>query len=246
LAKEDVVDCSTCGVIFSEDAPCCPHCGTVMVRVRDESRVGLSDPAWLEKRQEERVIGRTASARPPLAPGGSEIGEDGSIHVVVSGPVRTGERGIREVAEILIGRLNHDGAHWREPRCPDRSAREERGIDCEAEDEDGNKLQMQITRADSDKVFYRHQAKAGQADKVYANLVVLVNTWRESIARKAAGLAGRKNITLALDAAEASPLPDAILLFQQCHGTWATEQGFKDIWIVGSSPEWTYRLDVAA
>jgi hypothetical protein len=105
---------------------------------------------------------------------------------------------------------------------------------------------MQITRADSDKAFYGHQAKAEQAKKIYANLDVLVDTWRERIECKTAALAGRENITLALDAAEASPLPDAIMLFHQCHGTWAARQRFKEVWIVGSSPEWTYRLDVAA
>jgi hypothetical protein len=139
--------------------------------------------------------------------------------------------------------LNHEGAHWRQPQCPDRSARNEKGIDCETEDDQGKNLKVQITRAYSDKTFYRQQARAGQAEGVYANLDVLVDTWRERIARKAAALAERQDITLALDAAEASPLPDVIGLFQARHGIWAAEQGFKDIWIVGSSSEWTYRLD---
>jgi hypothetical protein len=213
--------CSSCGVTFSDEAPACPSCGAVTKQSGDQGSVGIGDHVWLEARRAERVVGRTASARAPLASGSAEIREDGSIHIAVSGPVRTGERGTREVAEILIGRLNHDGAHWREPQCPNRSAREEQGIDCEAEDDEGNKLQMQITRADSDKAFYGHQARAGQAGKVYASLGVLVDTWRERIEFKTAGLAGRGNITLALDAAEASPLPDAIMLFHQCHGTWA-------------------------
>lgn len=216
-----------------------------MVRAHDELAVGLSDAAWLEKRREERVIGRTASARPPLASGSSEIGEDGSVHVVVSGPVRTGEHGRADVARILIARLNHDGAQWGEPECPDRSGREEEGVDCEADDNQGNKLHIQVTRADSDRAFYQLQGKAGQADKLYANLDILTDTWRERVEDKAK-LADRGNIVLALDASEASPLPDAIAAFRSQHGTWARQRGFKEIWIVGGSWEWTYRLDVTA
>jgi hypothetical protein len=236
------MDCSTCGAMVSDDAQCCPHCGTVMVTARDELAVGLSDPAWLEKRRDERVVGRTTLARPPLASGGSEIGEDGSIRVMVSGPVRHGERGRVDVVRILIARLNHDGAQWIDPECPDRPAQEEGGVDCEAKDDQGNKLQIQITRSDSDRAFYRRQAREGQADKLYANLDILTDTWRERIEDKAT-LAGRSNVILVLDAAESSPLPDAITLFRQRHGPWASQQGFKAIWIVGASGEWTYRLD---
>jgi hypothetical protein len=242
--KEDEVDCSRCGATFSDDVAECPECGTVMKFGRDELPVGVSDAVWLEQRREEKVVGRATSARPPLASGRAELREDGTIHVVVTGHVRRKERGTRDVARILVERLNHYGGTWGEVRCPETSAREERGIDCRAEDAEGNRLEIQVTRADSDQAFYRMQATEGQAEKLYANLTNLVRTWHDRIADKAA-LAGRDTIVLALDAAEASStLPDAIDLFRRVHGDWAIKRGFKAIWIVGASWDWTYRLDI--
>lgn len=214
-----------------------------MIAARDDIRVGVNDSVWLEKRRDGKVIGRTSSARPPLVSGSAEIGKDGSVRIVVSGPVRRGERGNVDVGRILIDRLNRDGARWGEPRCVDRTAREEGGVDCEAEDDQGNHLQIQVTRADTDKAFFGRQAKEGQADKLYANLDILTDTWREPIKDKAK-LASRGNIVLALDAAEvSSTLPDVVGLFRRRHGIWAMQQGFKEIWIVGASWDWTYRLD---
>jgi hypothetical protein len=114
-------------------------------------------------------------------------------------------------------------------------SRKESGVDCEARDQSGNRLKIQVTRADSDKAFYRRQATEGRADKLYANVDILIGTWREPI-RDEATLAGRGDIVLALDAAEASStLPDVIAVFREQYGPWAVEQSFQEIWIVGGA-----------
>lgn len=241
-SKDRQMNCSKCGSSLRDHEERCPKCGTVMKTSRDVAGISVVDVAFLEVMQDERIVGRRVSERTPFGAGAVELREDASIHVVITGKARQGEEGTLEVCRILIARLKRDGGGWGDPKYPVTRSRHERGADCEAQDNAGNLLQIQITRAERDREFWARLSKKKHTEKFYANLDALTGTWRAAIEAKA-GLSGRDKILLALDETEASAaLPIAVDYFRE-RGAWARERGFREIWVVGASPEWTNRLD---
>jgi hypothetical protein len=62
------------------------------------------------------------------------------------------EEGTNKVCSLLLAKLNQNGESWKNLRCPEDRASD---VDCTAENEEGAVLQMQVTRAERRKPFWR-------------------------------------------------------------------------------------------
>jgi len=145
-----------------------------------------------------------------------------------------------------VERLNQDGAHWAE--LEDLSlggAREERGVDCQARD-DQKVLQVQVTKV-AGGAFWLTLSQAHEAmDAKTVN--ECVDELTRAIEKKAKKLAGphRASIVLALDARDTADytLARVVEAVQQRYGASVHHWGFQAIWVVGPTATLTKRLDV--
>ncbi|WP_055531809.1 hypothetical protein [Streptomyces graminilatus] len=142
-------------------------------------------------------------------------------------------------AQLLVQRLNQDGAQWDPPQLTNASARDERGIDCEASGPNGQRLKIQVTRPE--RAAWRELAR-GSAFRTSTSEEALVEALRFAIEAKQTR--SDREIHLALDAvhAPAHALRSVAETFRRQHGGWAVSVGFQEIWLVGPSVDLVQRL----
>ncbi|MDH6435945.1 hypothetical protein M2158_004485 [Streptomyces sp. SAI-144] len=173
-------------------------------------------------------------------------GHDTSVQADPAGSaeVRVGRRPSKpeselRTAQLLVQRLNQDGAQWDPPHLTNPSARDERGIDCEASGPNEQRLKIQVTTPE--RAAWRELAH-GSDFRASTSEAALVEALRVAIEAKKTR--SDPEIHLALDAvhAPAHALRSVAQAFRRQHGVWAASVGFLEIWLVGPSPDLVQRL----
>lgn len=228
-----------------------PHGRLVIVKeslnvskaVTDQVQIGDNVIAVLRREKEITSVRIADSSRQSIS---ANILEDGSVDYLIRGRSRQNEEGVLEVCEILIERLNQDGAKWKNPKDIGRvEAREEQGIDCQADDGEKS-LSIQVIRAEIDSSVWKSLSETGEtsarlpaeaaADSLFA-----------AIEKKALRTPKhqRSQITLALDATETvgHTFGPVLKSFASRYRIRAKEFKFNEIWLVGPNVSLTSRLD---
>ena len=155
-----------------------------------------------------------------------------------------GEHLTLDTAEVLVRRLNTDGATWGQPvLLEDRVGR---GVDCKAPDTQDPRcplLLIQVTRPKMPAEFWKDislESKAkvtsGAAEDVASSLWVAIVDKRHS---------AQGDVVLALNAIRTPwlALPPVVEAFRQRYGEAASREGWAAIWVVGAHETFTKRLD---
>jgi hypothetical protein len=140
------------------------------------------------------------------------------------------DRSELRVARLLVDRLNELGGAWHDPQLELAGAREERGVDCVAQNDAGDDLLIQVTTTERELWHVRNRNPQAVRQE---NLNRVVAAVRAAIEHKATY--ADRDIMLALDATDSprAALPAVAAEFRQLHGTWASGIGFASIWLVG-------------
>jgi|HubBroStandDraft_5_1064220.scaffolds.fasta_scaffold325192_1 hypothetical protein len=165
---------------------------------------------------------------------------EGQIALSLRANKRPNETSDLEVCRILVTRLNRDGGRWEGLVHLKSSNRDEAGVDCRADDGDSI-LNIQVTRASGDPAIWSNvnvlvPIERVRSDSAYAEEL------RDAIVRKETK--PKQGIILALDSIETPHIASSVIgLFETNYGEWVRSLGFRAIWVVGPSPELTFRLD---
>ncbi|MEX1103521.1 MAG: hypothetical protein WED87_04680, partial [Dehalococcoidia bacterium] len=146
---------------------------------------------------------------------------DGGISYRIRGEGQRGESPALFACQILIQRLNQDGARWNPPEeAGQQVGLHEQGVDCIAQSNEGAQLLMQHTRADGATSLWRELATVGESQGDYASPEEAGEALKRAIENKSR-LAGRRNIVLVLDGTTAAgPIPSRVASrFSEAHGT---------------------------
>lgn len=142
---------------------------------------------------------------------------------------------------ILIERLNREGGGWSDPRQP----LHEHGVDCESTGPQGI-LEIQVTQAANESRFWADLSRSGRGSSAGSTADIAQQLWN-AIDKKAKKIphAQRGNLTLALDASlsAAQALPPVLSEFRAAYSREAAALGFREVWIVGPTPDLCARLD---
>jgi hypothetical protein len=176
---------------------------------------------------------------------GEVIGEHARFQL--EGPGSQGESDTLFVCETLVNALNSAGVEWPAPRLiADIGSRNERGEDCES-CTDGQRLAIQVVKADSDGAIWRDLNVTGAASGTKSTQRV-VQGMLETINVKAgrASAADRGRLLLALDATRVpmAAMAPAVEAFRKQHGRSVRSLGFASVWVVGPTLATTRQLDV--
>lgn len=169
-----------------------------------------------------------------------ELDEQGNLRHSIQGTSPRGEDGSVEVCNLLIERLNSDGACWGAASQPKGR---ERGIDCEAM-YGARTLQIQVTRLPARRMW----AALANRRAVSCQTTVdgAADELRKAIKHKeSTPLADRPSITLAINALDTAghALPAVAEHFRHKYGAEMSNLGFESIWIVGPIVSLVMRLD---
>jgi len=169
-----------------------------------------------------------------------DSGAQGQIDLSLTAKRRHNESGDSEVCRILVNRLNQDGDRWGDAVHVKTKSRDEAGVDGRARD--GQRvLNIQVTRACADpnlwkRVDPKNPTQRALSDSAHADEL------RDAIAKKSTR--PKEGIVLALDSIETPHVVLSVVeSFRKRHGEWARSLGYQAIWLVGASPELSYRLD---
>jgi hypothetical protein len=174
----------------------------------------------------------------------ADVTSKGIIDFSIKGKSRQGETGIIKVCEILIERLNQDGANWSRPIDLNIiDGRKEEGVDCESYD--GNSiLNIQVTRVE--RGIWRDLSNKGATSK-NVDAQVLAESIKSAILTKSRAISRdqRKELILALDATETPnyAFELSVKLFRETYQSEIAALGFRGIWLVGPIVTMTHRLD---
>jgi hypothetical protein len=151
----------------------------------------------------------------------------------------TGESRALPVCEILVRRLNEDGANWTSPAPPSGL---EQGFDCIARDGTAE-LKIQHTQADESQDLWSGLRRREPFELSDASISHGLEAIRASIERKRTRASA--DTVLALDASLTPWLSMERFAadFRRELGSWATQIGFAAIWVVGPTPRSCHRLD---
>jgi hypothetical protein len=156
---------------------------------------------------------------------------------------RHNEEGTDKVCSLLLAKLNQNGESWKNLRCPEGGASD---VDWTAENDEGDVLKMQVTRAESSKPFWRGIGKGDVMCNLQSENAAMQNL-KDAIVAKSSGLPAsqKEALLLVLDATETPDLAFAQIVdsFRAYHGKWAKGLGFKSVWIVGPVEDLVHRLD---
>ena len=211
--------------------------------INEEERISEQSVSILKKEGATEAVRISDSEGQAIA---ADAREDGSVDYSASGKSRQGETGNTEICQILVNRLNRDGANWGTPIDVTKIlGRREEGIDCEAKD--GEKvLKIQVTRAERDPKFWKELNTSNGASRIKI-FEELADDLRYRIQAKVGRIPPkqRKELILALDATDTPgyAFQQVIDSFHNRYGDWAVEQGFLGIWVVGPNVTLTSRLD---
>jgi hypothetical protein len=190
--------------------------------------------------RDQAVVGYAESERDGVLVSADQL-DSGDVAGRISGEPRRGESDTLAVAQILVAALNAEGATWGAVMLSDDPA------DCEAActADPLKRLLIQVVRATTDAEHWRRLARDGFATR--ANSAELFATQLcEAIHHKSMryAAASRAALVLALDA---NRLPEFVLSsVREIAGGRTREArvaaGFADVWVVGPTPEVSYRL----
>jgi hypothetical protein len=169
----------------------------------------------------------------------ADLSADGMVTDRIVGKAPTRDHGELRVAQYLVARLNQLGADWQSVELVRANARDERGVDCIARNDSGEKIQIQVTTTEREAWREREDVHERSAD-----IPTVVEAIRVAIQNKATR--ADRQIMLALDATDSPraafrPVVDAFR--KQC-AAWAGGVGFQEIWLVGPVVDLVNRLDV--
>jgi len=155
-----------------------------------------------------------------------------------------GEHLSLETAELLVRRLNADGATWDQPILLEDKVG--RGVDCEAYDTQDRRrqpLRIQVTRPSMPKGFWKGlsldskaEVSPGAAKDAVRSLWAAIEDKRQAVQR---------DVVLALNAVRTPwlALPTIVREFRERYGEAAAREGWAAIWVVGANETFTERLD---
>jgi hypothetical protein len=164
----------------------------------------------------------------------------GIIKWSIRGVPKQGEDDTLLVARTLIRRLNEEGANW---SAPERVTGDS-DVDCVARDGDAT-LEIQVKRIDEED-FWRRLARLGLAPGEDTPHQIACTLCRRIAATARRYPPSRRgSVTLALNARQTPQYATEAVAqtFRERYGEWARGLGFAGIWVVGPSPELSYRLD---
>lgn len=175
----------------------------------------------------------------------SDLQPDGSGTLRLSGPPPGREENVPRVGDVLRRRLNADGATW---VGVETAIERENGVDCVLRDSAGEALAVQVVSVHPDPSLWRALRRILRIAARYAPEEA-ADSARAAIDKKARrhSARDRAGLILALDAIDlpSHAYEPAVWAFRARNGAWATQLGFRAIWLVGPDPELTWQLDGA-
>jgi len=167
----------------------------------------------------------------------SEVLVSGAIRGSIAGKPRRNEEGASDCCQVLAERMRQHGIQVVRVQRPPGP---ESGVDCTLHCPGGTR-QVQVTRA-AGFALWRELAQSGQAN-VDTEPCSLSNALLQTTKDKARGMVVT-GVTLALDATDTPwlsmpPVADAA---RRMAGDFAS-LGFAEVWLVGPTPDFVWRLD---
>jgi hypothetical protein len=163
------------------------------------------------------------------------------LHYEAIGPAPQGEETSLRACQILVQKLNENGADWLPPTRPKGP---ERGIDGEARRSSGEVLRIQVTRP-APSHLCRELSTAGSVANTL-HLREASNSLMSAIVGKAAKTPpkDRGSITLALDVSDTPYFATDGVVADCCqrHGSTIRQLGFSSVWLVGEISSLMYRV----
>jgi len=222
-----------------------PHGRLVAIKISPKEVKAVNEQvAAIIKREGEITAVRIADSTRQSVSANILPGE--IVDFSIQGRSRQNEDGNTDVSNILLARLNLDGANWSDLECPDQvDARNEQGVDCQATDGE-LRLYIQVTRAEPDGRIWQALGKTGLTS-AQIPAEGAADALHKAIEKKAVKIppSQRGQITLALDATEtvSHTFRPVLKSFASRYGSWARELRFNSIWLVGPTVSLTSRLD---
>ena len=221
-------------IVSIPGAPC-PACGSTnrAIQVRINDAEGVSDPTSALVKTGNRDKQFVETPRDGISTR-TQFNEDDQLQTKVNGPSPQGECDTLQVCQVLVLKLNADGASWGQVK----QSEEDGDIDCQATDENdqSHMLRIQVVRAIVDEHVSRQWAQEGEANLITCPRVA-ADFLREAIKKKADRTPPdrRSQLLLALDATRLVALSFSATVdeFKKSHLEWAHQLGFCEIWIVG-------------
>ena len=115
----------------------------------------------------------------------------------------------------------------------------EKDVDCFARDAENHELRVQVTMAEYDQEVWRNLRRGLEVNRK-ATPDDFADRLLEVIKKKATR--ARPNIVLAIDASQMAQFALVSNSFSSRHRSYAASVGFKEIWLVGPTPDLTFRL----
>ncbi len=214
----------------------------ITVKITDNAVASdhMSGASW----RDGRLVGFIESlGRPRVAQ--CEVLESALVRYSLSGKPSHGEDGTMHACELLVRRLNADGACWDLPN--ESSLRNLDAVVKSLEPGNQGELKIQVVRGVVESDFWRVYAIAGSIDEVEVSSSVCAAFIRSAIAFKERKIPGdaRAEIVLVLNCIE-TPflcLGSVTSRFRSDSGRWVDSLGFQEIWLVGPRIDLVCRLD---
>jgi hypothetical protein len=233
--------------MFAEQRKPCPRCGNNGgrdLRVEVVDGVGIREDVVADSsgpggRGAIRVERTGEDARSAAA----DLDETGRVGDRIVGRASAKADAELRAASRFVERLNRDGAQWGALIVVNARAPDETGVDCVAENDDGEQLMMQVTSSEGE--AWRRLAHEPEVVRQLEHIEPVLEALRATISSKSV-LDGRGGITLLIDATDSprASLRSVASEFQRRHGRWARECKWQAIWLVGPVVELVHRLDV--
>ncbi len=265
---EVFLDGASLASVGAENRPPCPRCGhhavelvvelpsgidmdgsvarptpELVLEIFDSDFGQLSESAYVDGTGHDgseviRVERGGADARRATA----ERDADGRLNDRIVG--RASPKALVELraASLFVQRMNRDGGRWKPPIVVDAHSNVEAGIDCIAESDSGEILNMQVTTVERQAwAELAHRPDISRASDDVGRAVVALRVAVEAKSK----IDGRGAITLLIDASDspAAALRSVVAEFRRDFGTWAAGQGNQAIWVVGPVVDLVNRLD---
>lgn len=168
--------------------------------------------------------------------------DQGNISLTATGRSPKNEEDVLEVCSRLVRQLNTSGETWSVPIAGMQD------VDAISVNSAGDCLQMQVTRASTNREFWETLNRIGSTSRRYFDTTV-ANEIMEAIRRKSKSkypLEQRKKLVLVLDAARtpSHTFQPVLVAFRDRYFRECQEAGFAQVWLVGPQDSLVERIDV--